>query len=78
VQGVGFRFTARHVALGFKVTGTVRNLDDGRVELVVEGEPQEIAGYLEKLHGHMGHNISHRTDSDAPATGQFPNFKIIY
>ena len=38
VQGVGFRYTTKSVANGFEVTGTVRNLTDGRVELVAEGE----------------------------------------
>ena len=37
VQGVGFRYTAKTVAAGFEITGTVRNLPDGRVELVAEG-----------------------------------------
>ena len=42
VQGVGFRYSAREVACGCEVTGFVRNLPDGRVELVVEGEEAEI------------------------------------
>ena len=37
VQGVGFRYTAKTVATGFEITGTIRNLPDGRVELVAEG-----------------------------------------
>jgi acylphosphatase len=37
VQGVGFRYTTKTVATGFEVTGTVRNLLDGRVELIAEG-----------------------------------------
>ena len=37
VQGVGFRYTTRSVASRFAVTGYVRNLPDGRVELVAEG-----------------------------------------
>ena len=35
VQGVGFRYTAREIACGYELTGYVRNLDDGRVELIV-------------------------------------------
>ena len=34
VQGVGFRFTAERLARRFPVTGFVRNLEDGRVEVV--------------------------------------------
>ncbi len=42
VQGVGFRYTTKTVAAGFDVTGTVRNLLDGRVELIAEGQRAEL------------------------------------
>ncbi len=42
VQGVGFRHTVKQVAAGYDVTGSVRNLPDGRVELVAEGEREEL------------------------------------
>ncbi len=45
VQGVGFRYTTRTVAVGFEVTGIVRNLPDGRVELVAEGLPAELDAF---------------------------------
>jgi len=45
VQGVGFRYTTKQVALGFEVTGTVRNLPDGRVELVAEGPREELEAF---------------------------------
>ncbi|HTQ52431.1 MAG TPA: acylphosphatase [Candidatus Acidoferrales bacterium] len=45
VQGVGFRYTAKSVATGFEVTGTVRNLADGRVELIAEGARAELEGF---------------------------------
>ena len=59
VQGVGFRYTARRVAAGFDVAGYVRNLADGRVELVASGEAEEVDGFLEavresELAGHIG------------------------
>ena len=41
VQGVGFRYTARRIAAGFDVAGYVRNLADGRVELVASGDDEE-------------------------------------
>jgi acylphosphatase len=49
VQGVGFRFTVRHIARGFDVTGWVRNLPDGRVELQVTGEPEEVRAFLDRI-----------------------------
>lgn len=45
VQGVGFRYNAKSVAAGFEVTGTVRNLDDGRVELIAEGNREELDAF---------------------------------
>ncbi len=45
VQGVGFRYNAKSVAAGFEVTGTVRNLNDGRVELIAEGQHEELEAF---------------------------------
>lgn len=45
MQGVGFRHTARSVAAGFDITGTVRNLPDGRVHLVAEGPETELRAF---------------------------------
>ena len=49
VQGVGFRFTVRRIAKGFDVTGWVRNLSDGRVELQVTGDEEEVRGFLDQV-----------------------------
>jgi acylphosphatase len=76
VQGVGFRYTARGVARSRAVTGYVRNLPDGNVELVVEGEASEIDALLKALSEKMDEYIRKRTDEDAPATGEFQNFTI--
>jgi acylphosphatase len=46
VQGVGFRVTVRQLACGYDVTGTVRNLPDGRVELIAEGARAELKAFL--------------------------------
>jgi acylphosphatase len=46
VQGVGFRMTVRQLACGFDVTGTVRNLPDGRVEVVAEAGKAELKAFL--------------------------------
>lgn len=49
VQGVGFRYSVRQIAKGFDVTGSVRNLRDGRVELLVTGEEGEVRAFLEAI-----------------------------
>ena len=49
VQGVGFRATVRQIARGFDVTGWAKNLPDGRVEVVAEGEKTELAAFLEDI-----------------------------
>jgi acylphosphatase len=49
VQGIGFRYTAREVACGYEVTGFVRNLPDGRVEMAAEGEEEEVAAFLNAI-----------------------------
>ena len=49
VQGVGFRYTVKQIAMGFDVTGWVKNLDDGRVELQVGGEAEEVQAFLKAI-----------------------------
>ena len=49
VQGVGFRFFAERAAREARVHGWVRNLPDGNVETVVEGDEAAVTGYLEQL-----------------------------
>jgi len=46
VQGVGFRYTVKQIAGGYDIRGSVRNLPDGRVELLATGEPEELEAFL--------------------------------
>ena len=69
VQGVGFRATTRRVASGFDVAGTVRNLADGRVEVVVEGEEGEVRGFLDAIRGRMSGNVTDASESATYPTG---------
>ena len=48
VQGVGFRYTVRQIAAEFAVTGYVKNLPDGTVEMVAEGEIRELKRFVGK------------------------------
>jgi acylphosphatase len=49
VQGVGFRWSVKRIAKGFDVTGWVRNLPDGRVELQVCGEDAEVRTFIDAI-----------------------------
>jgi acylphosphatase len=77
VQGVGFRYTCRHLANGFTVTGYVRNLSDGRVELALEGERDEIEEFLREIDkSHLKPFIREQQIDWQPATGEWPHFRI--
>ena len=60
VQGVGFRWTVLHAAKGFDVTGWVRNLPDGRVELQVTGEEDEVRALLDCIARGELHSLIHK------------------
>jgi acylphosphatase len=49
VQGVGFRYTVKSLTAGYELTGTVRNLPDGRVELVAEGPREELEAFRQAV-----------------------------
>jgi acylphosphatase len=76
VQGVGFRYTARRLAQDRGLAGWVRNLADGRVELVVEGEPATVEVFLADVAEAMGRSLRRADVSDEPATGAFHGFGI--
>jgi acylphosphatase len=77
VQGVGFRYTAKTVATGYEVTGTVRNLPDGRVELVAEGSKEELDAFLEGIReSEVGRFIRQEQAWWADAKNEFRGFAI--
>ena len=76
VQGVGFRYTACRSAARHEVTGSVRNLPDGRVECVVEGEPSEIDAFLADLREQMSGYIQDESQQVLPYSGQFARFGV--
>ena len=49
VQGVGFRYTTQRLAAGHDLAGYARNLPDGSVEVVAEGQAGELDRFLEAL-----------------------------
>ena len=76
VQGVGFRYTVRCAAAGLDVTGFVRNLPDGRVHLVAEGPPDQIAALLDAVKAEMGYYIRETSETERAATGRFRSFEV--
>jgi acylphosphatase len=57
VQGVGFRYTASSIARHHGVTGWVRNLADGRVQMLVEGAKEDVDKYLQAIRQYWGDRI---------------------
>ena len=76
VQGVGFRYTARRIAQGYSISGFVRNLSDGRVELVAEGSAAELDKFLAEIATTMSDHIRHVDMQSGRATGNFHSFEI--
>lgn len=69
VQGVGFRYAARECARGFAVAGYVRNLPDGKVELVAEGTAAEVDAFLDALADRMAGFIESEQRRERPVHG---------
>ena len=75
VQGVGFRYATQRLAEGFAVAGYVRNLPSGEVELLAEGEEDEVQGFLDAIARQMLDYIEEQTVRDQAACG-FTGFTI--
>ena len=76
VQGVGFRYHCRRIVSALSVTGFVRNLPDGRVELVAEGNADELWQVVEQAESVPHGKVTDRTICREPATGEFERFEI--
>lgn len=79
VQGVGFRAFTRREALKRGLVGWVRNLNDGRVEAVVEGGAEKVAELIEAVkHGPANARVDKVEVSDEKPEGKFKTFQIRY
>jgi acylphosphatase len=77
VQGVGFRYTVMRVVAGFEVTGTIRNVPDGRVELVAEGSAGELNAFRQAIRdAGMEHFIRDEQVNWSEAQGGLRGFEI--
>ena len=77
VQGVGYRFFAQRAAARHQITGYVRNLEDGRVEALVEGEALTVESFKHDLSaGPSYSNVEHIEEIVLEPTGFYPAFRI--
>lgn len=78
VQGVGFRYFTRDAARLEGVRGTVRNLDNGRVEIEVEGDADAVLRFERAIRrGPAGSRVDDVMVDPSPATGRFADFRIL-
>ena len=78
VQGVGFRYTAKDIARGFDVCGSVANLPDGSVELEVMGETGEVERFLREIteESPVAHHIKTMRTQIIPSPANTSGFTI--
>lgn len=78
VQGVGFRYTTQRFARELKITGWVKNLSDGRVEMMAEGPRERLENLIYKLDKYYEGKITHKDLDWLDARNQFQDFVVTY
>ena len=77
VQGVGFRFFAQRAAARHQVVGFVKNLDDGRVEALAEGPPQNVEAFKDELAtGPRFSSVDYFEEIHLDPSGSYSSFRI--
>lgn len=78
VQGVGFRASVISLAKGYEVTGWVKNLPDGRVEVFATGDASEVEEFLQGIReSHLAGHIEHENVAPAAAESGLKGFRIV-
>jgi acylphosphatase len=78
VQGVGFRFTAHRIARGHQLTGYVRNLADGTVEMLAQGCTEDLDSCIEDIKESFGDYIRDTQIDELPIDPRYADFKITF
>ena len=76
VQGVGFRATTAHLARSYPITGWVRNLPDGQVQLLVEGPAERVEAFLLAVRSYWRDYLKGEQQEQQPVSGKHTGFTI--
>jgi len=77
VQGVGYRFYAQQIAASMGVVGEIRNLSDGRVEVIAEADESMLKSFITKLRqGPVSADVTSVDVDWNEATNAFREFQI--
>jgi acylphosphatase len=78
VQGVGFRFTAQRIANRYAISGYVRNLPDGTVEMLAQGPPPEVDACIADIENYFEGSIRDTRAEDVPYNHRHTDFQIAF
>ena len=78
VQGVGFRYTSYNIARRYQLTGYVKNLPDGTVEMMAQGPVNDLSACMQDIEEYFGNYIKDIKIEEIPAHHQFEDFKITF
>jgi acylphosphatase len=78
VQGIGFRFTANRLAGRYSVTGFVRNLPDGNVEMLIQGSEQDIRHCIAEIQDSFRGYIRNTKTDSVPPNPSYTNFRVAF
>lgn len=79
VQGVGYRYFVLRKSQEFDVTGVVRNLPTGEVEVIAEGEEEEVRRFFEEVKkGPAAAHVVSWTEEWFPFSGLYHDFRVGY
>ena len=78
VQGVGFRYTAHRIAHRHQLTGFVRNLPDGTVEMFAQGPAQDIDDCIQDIKEYFGDYLRDTKIQEIPTDPKYKDFRITF
>jgi acylphosphatase len=78
VQGVGFRYSAQRIAKEYQLTGWVKNLPDGSVEMFAQGQPQDIDNCISEIQASFTGYVRETKINELPYNPRYISFIITY